>query len=139
MDVDEFGPGQRLLQGEEVEHPHALALYTHPCTFAQLRQRFARRHEGAHVALLVTPRKHLSGEADRRERAHLEMRHDRHRLTLLRHDHRQRTLHLVEVLAEDAAEIGAWHHNQCIEPGAREDILQRCEHVVALSRRKAFQ
>jgi len=138
VDVDELRPGQRLLQGEEVEDPHALAFYTDPCTLAQLRQGLARGHEGPHVARLVAPREHLAGESDGREGAHLEMRNDGDGFPACRHDHRKGTFHLVEVLAEDAPEIGAGNNDHGIEPGAGNDRQEGIKHQIARSCRKGF-
>ena len=122
VNVDEFGTGQRLLQGEEIEHPHALALDADSRALAQLRQGLARRHEGAHVAGLVTPGKHLARETDGREGTHFEMRHNGDGLTRTWHDDRERPFHLVEVLAEDAAEVGAGHQHHGVKASVHEHL-----------------
>ena len=60
----------------------------------------------------------------RRERTHLEMRHHGDRLALARHDHREGPFHLVEVLAEDPAEICARNQHQRVERSAGEDGIK---------------
>ena len=53
---------QGLLQGEEIEHPHALAFDTDARARPKLRQCCTGRHEGAHVARLIAPVENLARE-----------------------------------------------------------------------------
>ena len=138
MNVDELNPRQRLLQREQVKHPHALAFHTDSRALAQLGQSLASGHEGPHVTRLVTPREYLAGEADGREGTHFQMRHDGSGFAQPWHEHRQRALHLVEVLAEYAAEIGARHQHNGIKPRAREDVHQRSQHLCCTRLRQRF-
>ncbi len=127
MGIDEARPRQRFLQGHEIEHPHALAFDTDAGAFAELWQCCPGFHEGTHVAILVAPVENGAGKIQRRERAHLEIGHDCHRLTIARYDHLERPLHLMEVGAEHPAEIGAGHEDDGIELGGGEDGMERGE------------
>ena len=129
MGIDQRGLGQHALQRHEVEHPHALALDTDPAAFGELRESGTGGLEGAHVAVLVAPVEHLAREAERLERAHLEVGNDGDGHALGGDDDHKGPLHLVEVLAEDAEEIGAGNKGDGIEPGAGEDGVDGGEHV----------
>jgi hypothetical protein len=134
MDIGEGCAGQRLLQCEEIEDAHALAFDTDTRTVPQLRQRRASRQEGADVTVFISPIKDRTWKSQGRERTHFEVGHYGHRIALAWHDDREGTLHLMEIVFEDTAEIGARYQHQGVETGAFQDVEKGIEirHAVAL-------
>ncbi len=141
MGIDDLRPRKHHLQGEIVEHPHALALDADPRTGSEPRQRRARCREGLRIAALVAPVEDRARKTDRREGLHFEIGNNRHRLAGPGHDDLQRPFHLVEIGGEDPPEIGARHQHQGVEPAARQDGMDGSEqgrviiHGVSLRRR----
>ena len=86
-----------------------------------------KRVEGVLVAFLVAPVEDVAFEAELGERAQFEIGHDRGYPPVGEGKDDQRAFVLVKVLIEQAAEIGARHQGDGIEPMAVERNGKRCK------------